>query len=170
MAIDHNDLMRMTHTCLVCGEPSLEIREYGHGGSGRRATFECKMCKSTGKLSNMQPWKGNEFPLDKLKALFVLAGIEIIGAPKELKNQYWGELPDGAYPWWFVKTKFGWIEIGWRKRVVDIDWSDTPLRIVVTDRNVTKDGHFVHAYSYEEVLEYLTTLAQHAAKHFKQET
>jgi hypothetical protein len=119
-------------------------------------------------MSNMAPWKGNELPIKELKAMFLVAGLKIVGEPKELKNQYWGDLPDGAHPWWFVKTQYGWIEIGWRKRVVSIDWSDTPLRVIVTDRDVTKAEHLVHAYSYPEVVEYLTTLAQHGAKHFKE--
>lgn len=166
--IELGNMMHKAHTCLVCGEPKMRVVGHGVGASGQRVELVCEGCNSKGKLSNMAPWKGNEFPLAELKAMFLVAGLKIVGEPKELKNQYWGDLPDGAHPWWFVKTQYGWIEIGWRKRVVSIDWSDTPLRIVVTDRDVTKGGHFVHAYSYPEVVEYLTTLARHGATHFKE--
>lgn len=168
MPTDHNELMRMTHRCLVCGEESLRICGYGSSGSGNKADLTCSNCNSVGTLSNMKPWRGYELPLNELKAMFLVAGLKIVGEPKELKNQYWGDLPAGAYPWWFVKTQYGWIEIGWRKRVVSIDWSDTPLRVIVTDRDVTKAEHLVHAYSIPEVVEYLTTLAQFGAKHFKE--
>jgi hypothetical protein len=84
------------------------------------------------------------------------AGIPIIGELRELPNQYWKE--PGCHPWWFVRTHPGWIEIGWRKRVISIDWSDTPIRGIVTQDDLTKSQIMVHAYSMEKALEYLTTL------------
>lgn len=63
-------------------------------------------------------------------------------------------------PWWFVKTQFGWVEIGWRKRVIQINWSDIggARGIDVTADDVTKDNFYVHAWSIPKALEYLTTL------------
>lgn len=75
-------------------------------------------------------------------AMFVTANIPILEF-KELKNQF----PDGTYPWWFVKTPKGWIEIGW------IDWSDTDIR-----KSVTTDDTMVHAWTELKAAEYLTTL------------
>lgn len=106
---------------------------------------------------------------DQAKALFLLAGFNATRFHR-LENKYW---PD-AYvelrrnsPWWLVITEFGPIEIGWRKRVISINWEDTKARVLLTDDpNITKDETLVHAWSYVKALEYLTTLAaaQHAAR------
>lgn len=107
----------------------------------------------------MKPWHGYEMPIDKLMALFAIAGIPIIGEPIKLQNKYWqGHDTKYYHPWWFVKTARGWIEIGWRKRVISIDWTDTDIRRVVTDDDVTKGAEYVHAYSEAKASEYLTTL------------
>jgi len=58
-------------------------------------------------------------------------------------------------PWWLVKTHLGLIEIGWRKRVISINWSDTKVKTIVTTDNVTKDENGVHAYSVEDAVKYL---------------
>jgi len=105
---------------------------------------------------------------EQVKALFLLAGFNVTRLHR-LENKYW---PD-AYvelrqksPWWLAITEFGPIQIGWRKRVISINWEDTPARLEVTEDEVTKDKTGVHAWSYSKALEYLTTLAaaQHAAR------
>ena len=92
--------------------------------------------------------------LEEAKALFLLAGID---ATKfhELQNKYDGNLND---PWWLVKTPTGLIEIGWRKRVINIDWSDTTIRKQITKDDVTKSDTNVHAWGYHKALEYLLSL------------
>lgn len=99
---------------------------------------------------------------NKMQALFALAGIEVSNY-WELPNNYWPE----SYvelrqksPWWLIKTSKGLIKIGWRKRVISINWSDTPIRQIITDDDVTKDDCLVHAWSYLKALEYLTKLAE----------
>ena len=61
-------------------------------------------------------------------------------------------------PWWLVRTSRGLIKIGWRKRVINIDWSDTNLRVIVTPDDVTKSVVMVHAWSEEKAVEYLKAL------------
>jgi len=61
------------HLCLVCGKPNARISGYGYG-SGIRVDTECPDCKAIGKITNMSPWYGTELPIDKLKAMFTLAG------------------------------------------------------------------------------------------------
>lgn len=97
---------------------------------------------------------------EKVKALFLLAGIQILNMWK-LENKYWPK----AYvdmimnnPWWLVKTPLGLIEIGDRKRVTNIDWSDTSIRKVITEDDVTKDDTMVHAWTDEKIIEYLKAL------------
>lgn len=63
-----------------------------------------------------------------------------------------------GWPWWLVKTEMGLIKIGRRKRVWELDWSDTEIRQEITDRDVTKDDKMVHAYETCELVEYVTKL------------
>lgn len=107
---------------------------------------------------------------EKAEALFLLAGFEVENI-YEIANGYWPE----AYhdlrrdnPWWLMKTKHGLIKIGWRKRVISIDWSDTHYRAektgegvwpdTITSDEVTKTETIVHAWSYFKALEYLSKL------------
>lgn len=111
---------------------------------------------------------------EQAKALFLLAGFNAIRLHR-LENKYWPEVYVELRrnsPWWLVITEFGPIEIGWRKRVIQIDWEDTAARVVVTEDKVTKENTYVHAWSYVKALEYLTALAaaQHAAKRAVSET
>lgn len=107
----------------------------------------------------------------EVQGLFALAGIPMLKL-WQLPNQYFPPretetdeqiLQDAVYrfrsPWWLVRIEQGCIVIGWRKRVISIDWSDTDLRCVVTADEVTKDEHMVHAYSIEKTLEYMRALA-----------
>lgn len=101
---------------------------------------------------------------DEARSLFTLAGFDVLRI-KPLPDGYGYSPDDERYfetvprqAWWFVKTPFGWIEIGWRKRVINIDWQDTPYRGVVTEDQVTKDDEMVHAYSLADAVTYLTTL------------
>lgn len=102
------------------------------------------------------------------KALFLLAGIE---ARKfhQLANKYWPDADGYAEvrrenPWWLVETPYGLVEIGWRKRVISIDWNDTPVREIVTEDDVTKDATMVHAWSYAKAVEYLSCWRAVAAR------
>lgn len=77
-------------------------------------------------------------------------GVQLIAVP----NQY----GSGDYlgPWYEVRTSVGWITIGWRRRVIQIDWSQTgrDLEHLFEDAG-TKAAHYVHAYDYRQASEYL---------------
>lgn len=100
---------------------------------------------------------------NKLDALLLLACVEPI-AVHEVANKYW---PDNEHyaeirrntPWWLVLTKAGPVVIGWRKRVISIDWKDTPVRAIVTASDVTKGEDHVHAYSYGDAVKNLAHIA-----------
>lgn len=98
----------------------------------------------------------------EMRALFLLAGIEVLAADR-LENDYWPLYPEfddvrRASPWWLVQTPFGFIKLGWRKRVIAIDWSRTAIRGEVTRDEVTKSETNVHAWSYASAVAYLTKL------------
>ncbi len=107
----------------------------------------------------------NPFPEGYAKTLLSLAGFTVTESFK-LTNQYWPacdryreDIQDS--PWWAFKTQHGVIVIGWRKRVIEIDWRFTAYRGKVTSDNVTQvDGSLAHAWSPIKAIEYLTFLKE----------
>ena len=98
---------------------------------------------------------------EMVRALFLVAGIDILNLWK-IENKYWPEAyveERRASPWWLIQTKWGMIEIGWRKRVISIDWSDTPARILnLTIDDVTKCETSVYVWTYIKAVEYLNNI------------
>lgn len=97
--------------------------------------------------------------LEELNAILVLAGIIPAGMQK-IENQYWPNHPNyddvrQKHPWWSVITEDGVLTIGWRKRVIHIDWVLSNRRGIVTEDDVTKDVVMVHAWSFSKAIEYL---------------
>lgn len=93
-------------------------------------------------------------------ALFTLAKIPVL-AYWELPNEYWPSVYVTSRlksPWWLVKTPWGLLKIGMRKRVWSLHWDDTNLRKVITEDNTTKSETMVHAWTEEKLLEYLKAL------------
>lgn len=102
---------------------------------------------------------------DQAKAIFILAGIEVINV-HQIANEYWGNDPEmsAKSPWWLVNTPYGLIKLGWRKRVISIEWPETKARCEVTKDNVTKHDVLVHAYSYAKAVEYMAALKEALTK------
>ena len=102
-------------------------------------------------------------PLDDVLAAFRIAGLEV-QKTYELMNPYWPHSYHElvlANPWYLVKTEFGLICVGARKRVFVIDWEDTAYRgedIVAADVNITKTESLIHAWSLMDFTQYLATL------------
>ena len=98
-----------------------------------------------------------------LDALLTLAGIEPV-AVHELANKYWPDCDAYAQirrdnPWWLVLTKAGHVVIGWRKRVISINWAETGIRAKMTaDDQTTSELEYCHAWTYAKAVEYLSTL------------
>lgn len=97
-------------------------------------------------------------------SLFQAAEIQVL-AIEPLVNGYSHQPGDPRFyekppapVWWFVKTPVGWVKIGWRKRVINIDWTDTPVRKIITQDDVTKTLTYVHAWSLADALKYLVSL------------
>ncbi len=144
--------------CLVCGGANARITGCGSAPSGKVVDTECPDCKAIGKVSNMEPWYGRELKETEVQSIMALAKIKVIASPYKLMNEYHSGSSEKQYwhPWWLVKTEYGFIKIGWRKRVIHIEWSDTPIRAIVTIDELTKDPCYVHAYSVAKAVEYLT--------------
>ncbi len=82
---------------------------------------------------------------------------------KEITSEY------GNYtPWFLVTTSKGIIKIGWRKRVINIDWSESDIYedgpTLFKGENVSGSyeyeiGHkYIHADNYEKASEYINKL------------
>jgi hypothetical protein len=64
-------------------------------------------------------------------------------------------------PWFMVTTTKGTIKIGWRKRVINIDWSTMNREDAETlfpNEDVTKDDRLIHAWGYEKAKEYINKI------------
>lgn len=109
-----------------------------------------------------KPKHSHESSWETMSALFQLAGLTILNH-WELPNNYW---PDAyiqlcaSNPWWLVSTKeCGLVRIGWRKKVISIDWENF---IWKTEDEVSGDGKYVHAWKPEKAVEYLRGLREEA--------
>jgi hypothetical protein len=94
-----------------------------------------------------------------VKSMFVATGFKV-SKVYVLENKYWPF--NNAYldiraknPWFLLKTQFGLIEVGRRKRVIQLDWTD------ICDKSLTpKEGEewitnapgYVHSYSNEALV------------------
>jgi hypothetical protein len=65
---------------------------------------------------------------------------------------------DLCTPWFEVSTTYGVIVIGWRKRVINIDWSATGIVAPVPDDEVTCGEGWTHAWGEDKATEYLTKI------------
>lgn len=100
----------------------------------------------------------------EVRAIFTLAAVPVQEV-YQIENGYWPEAYADlrkANPWWLVKTPTGLVRIGRRKRVITIDWSDTPFRGIVTDDDVTKETYMVYACTLGNAVDYLSTWRRRA--------
>lgn len=94
--------------------------------------------------------------------------LQLFGEEKiftlEIPNEY--RKDDPHFKWLMVTTKVGHIKIGWRKRVINIDWSGTIIKEsgieLFPTEEVTREGKSIHAYGYEKAQEYIDKLLSHA--------
>lgn len=145
--------MNKLHLCLICNKNNVKINEWS-SGPGDSIVTTCPDCGSIGHIGNSKPFRGIALTEIELSGIFAIANIKVIHKWK-LPNQYWSE--PTAHHWWLVKTVYGLIEIGWRKRVLSINWSDTTVRALISSDNVTKSETGIHANSLEKAIEYMKT-------------
>lgn len=80
-----------------------------------------------------------------------------------IPNEY-APVPEPLYdaPWFMVETSKGRLKIGWRKRVINIDWSGMSLDVkgvqVVSTADVTYGPTYAHAWGGEEAVNVLRLL------------
>ncbi len=81
---------------------------------------------------------------------------------EEIPNGYSNGWYSKHLPWFVVTTKLGRITIGWRKRVINIDWEGSIINKTANElfpgEDVTKGNKCIHAWSYEKAKEYIDVL------------
>jgi hypothetical protein len=81
---------------------------------------------------------------------------------EEIPNGYCSRGCCRHLPWFIVTTTVGRFKIGWRKRVINIDWSDTrgthDTKTLFAGEDVTKDARMIHAWSVEKARSYVATI------------
>lgn len=99
---------------------------------------------------------------EKLKALALLAGIEDSQAYC-LQNGYWAESPN---PWMLFITDHGHFRMGWRKRVIHIEWTEADAEPITEEslQYITHGDRFTHAYGYAQALLFLSRVVEQLKK------
>ena len=81
---------------------------------------------------------------------------------EEIPNGYCNRACCAHRPWFIVTTRVGRIKIGWRKRVIEIDWSDSTVELLAEElfpqQQVTKEGRSIHAWSLGDAKCYLNAI------------
>ncbi len=89
-----------------------------------------------------------------------------------IPNGYDSRWPSAHLPWFVVTTSVGRIKIGWRKRVIFIDWTETQGTKTADElfaaEDVTKSsGHdkerYIHAWSVEKAKSYIDAIIASAS-------
>ena len=87
---------------------------------------------------------------------------------EEIGNGYCKDWCCAHLPWFIVTTEIGRFTIGWRKRVISIDWSETvgtknPAELF-SDEDVTKGTKSIHAWSVEDARRYVDSIMLSVSK------
>lgn len=76
----------------------------------------------------------------------------------EIPNGYCNQACCSMKPWFIVTTSIGRFKIGWRKRVIHLEWTETQVQYKASDLftdDVTKEARMIHAYGYDKAKEYI---------------
>lgn len=100
----------------------------------------------------------------RFREIFVVAGFQTVTMTSR-PNEY---CPcDHCASWFDVNTEFGVITIGWRKRVINIDWKwvtgKNPKGLFASE-DVTNGDFYIHAWGWDKAQEYLTRIYRELSK------
>lgn len=96
----------------------------------------------------------------RFREIFKAAGFSF-ACLHHIPNKYCSY--DKCAPWFRVETEVGTITIGWRKRVISINWSEAfhnnkDIIHLFEKEDVTKGHHSIHAWGWDKATEYLSKL------------
>ncbi len=71
-------------------------------------------------------------------------------------------------PWFVVTTEIGRFKIGWRKRVIHLEWTDTVgtkrAEELFPGEDVTKGDKMIHAWSLDKARQYIAAIVSDAER------
>lgn len=119
--------------------------------------IENKIMEESCKLD---PQSQEEAKKEREELLAVFGGAKIF--VDEIPNGYSDQWYTKHLPWFIVTTIKGRIKIGWRKRVINIDWSDSTVKTRAQDlfpnEDTTKEDRYIHAWGVDKAAEYINTI------------
>lgn len=126
-------------------------------------TIRAGLERVTASLDPEGPAKRERYRLE-FANIYKAAGVEAIYM-EMLPNGYSSDPSFLNVPWFRVTSKIGHVVIGWRKRVIEINWKDTIMKVwdaekLFPDENVTRVENTVHAWGSEKASEYIRRLHQ----------
>lgn len=168
VVIPSADVFKYTELCTV-----------GFGNYLPPAGGSCDLCCRTwtmadlGRVTNAHINGYGEPPVWRHKGCQNLARIEVARVELQdiarrsciststylIPNEY--SRHDEAEPWMMLVTSRGRIKVGWRRRVISIDWTHSTLTappFLFADERVTQSGTGIHAYGADKAVEYLRRL------------
>lgn len=81
---------------------------------------------------------------------------------EEIENKYCSDYCCKHLPWFIVTTVIGRFEIGWRKNVISIDWTETigtmNAEELFPNEDVTKGEKSIHAWSMNDAKKYIQNI------------
>lgn len=102
--------------------------------------------------------KQTQEELTYFEELFKEAGLQT-RAMRLLPNGY---SKSTSRPWILAETQFGWLKVGWRKRVISMHWDQFTISVdglrLFDDQAVTKGAHMIHAWGKEACIDYIKRL------------
>lgn len=87
---------------------------------------------------------------------------------EEIPNGYCSQYCCAFKPWFVITTSVGRIKIGWRKSVINIDWSDSAIKGRASEifpneeawpgYETTQGDKYIHAHGYGDAKKYIARL------------
>ncbi len=113
-----------------------------------------------GETLRLDPQSKLDADKERDEIIGVFGGREIF--VEEIPNGYNSQYYNKHLPWFIVTTNKGRIKIGWRKRVINIDWSDSIIKeeskTLFPNEDVTKFDKTIHAWGCDKAKEYIDLL------------
>jgi len=132
--------------------------------------------EAIGKVSGIVKWKGNiSSPVELERAaqerMALLGCFPGVIYAEAIPNGYCSDYCCRHLPWFIVTTSIGHFKIGWRKRVIHLDWEKTQVTKSADElfphENTTKSGRMIHAWSLEKAREYVNWVLAERSREFK---
>lgn len=112
------------------------------------------------KSNSLNPKCKLEAEKEKNDIISLFKGKDIF--VEEIPNEYCSRYCCKHLPWFIVTTKKGRIKIGWRKRVIEINWLGSTIeqssQSLFPNEDVTRFDQTIHAWSLEKAEEYINKL------------